>query len=319
MKTIAGAYASSPRPTMSADEFTRFTGAVLASPGVDGLEIPYFGTKSPWQSLAYLAEAGGSRHVLTLIPATVAASAARPAFGLASLDEESRQAAVDAAREANRFVQDVNSATRGAIEDVELHTAPGSEPSSSAAFARSLEEVLGWDWSGVDIAIEHCDADVAGHVPDKGFLSLEQELSIARDHGVGVVINWGRSAIETRGADGAFDHIRAAADLGVLSGVVFSGCSPVDSEYGRAWADRHVPIRAWSDSDPLAAAADVSLLTVNELDRCVQRAILAPEVRFLGVKVGAPPAAVLAERVELVAANLAMLRESVDRATALAH
>lgn len=298
---------------MSADEFRAFTDGVLSAPGLGGLEIPFVDSGSPWQSQEYLGTAPRhARHVLTLVPAMVAGLVSRAAFGLASVDEGARAAAVETVRAAWTFVQETNSQAGGTIADIELHTAPGGGSSSAVACARSLQEISGWDWADVALAIEHCDSESTDHVPEKGYLPLEQELQLAEDHGLGIVINWGRSAIERRGAEGAFDHIDTVATRGLLAGVVFSGCSPVASEYGEAWADRHLPVRAWSSSD-LAGAARTSLLTVGELDRCVQRAVGAPELRFLGIKVGSPTGAVLDERVGLVAANLAILRDSIER------
>jgi hypothetical protein len=133
-----------------------------------------------------------------------------------------------------------------------------------------------------------------------------------------MIINWGRSVIETRSSSGALEHIETVASAGALGGVIFSGCSPVDTVYGQAWGDLHLPIRGWSASSRLANDAESSLLDPEELQRCVTAALRAPELGFLGVKVAPPPSATDEERVELLAANLAILTAGTAAARASA-
>lgn len=310
MKILVGSYGTPTRPLQSAVEFDSLTTDVIALDGVDGLEIPYMGSGSRWQTLPYLQGRPGS-HALTMIPAMMSGLEQQPALGLASTDEESRQAALAIVREGRRFTDEVNAATGGAIDTVQLHSSPGGRSSSVEAFARSFDEIDSWGWDGVAFAIEHCDAYSAAHVPAKGFLPLDDELRVAAEHGAGIVINWGRSVIETRSAEGAAEHIAAARAAGLLTGVIFSGCTAVESAYGVPWGDRHVPIRGWSDG-ALGRAAEASLLTAEELDRCVKNALGAPELQYLGVKVKAPAEAVSDQWVEVIAGNVAPLRRAID-------
>jgi hypothetical protein len=165
---------------------------------------------------------------------------------------------------------------RAAVSAVELHSAPTAHDVTSArgAFARSLDIVTGWDWDGAQILLEHVDAKVDGHAPDKGFLSLEDELDVLSEGSLpmGVLINWGRSAIELRSAARVVDHVAMARDAGVLRGLVFSGVSAVPTRYGEAWADQHLP--------PSAHEVD-SLLTAEMMDNALR---VAGPLDFTGVK-----------------------------------
>lgn len=313
MKTVVGSYGTATRPLASAEEFEALTDDVMALAGVDGLEVPYMGGRaSPWQSLPYLSRGSGD-HVLTMLPSMMSGLGADPALGLASIDDDGRRAAIELVRDAWVFVDAVNAGSGAGIRTVQLHSAPGGALSSRDAFSRSFDQIASWDWSDVGLAIEHCDADSTDHVPAKGLLSLGDELRVAEEHGAGVVINWGRSVIETRRAEGAIEHIQAAVDARLLTGVIFSGCAAVESAYGAPWEDRHVPIRGW-EGGPLAAAADASLLTADAVERCVATALGATGLRYLGVKVKAPAEASAHQWVEVIDGNVLVLQRAIDRA-----
>ncbi|GAB3598163.1 DUF4862 family protein [Microbacterium tumbae] len=303
MKVVVGSYGAPPRPLQSAGEFEILSAGALALPLVDGLELPYAGEGSPWQDVASVRP---GRHVLTTVPATMSAVEKDPAFGLASGDEESRAAAVRLIAAARDFAAAVGESGGARIETVQLHSAPGMGASRPDAFARSLDEIASWDWAGADLAVEHCDALVPAHPPAKGFLRLEEELAIAGERGIGAVINWGRSAIETRDAEGPAAHIAAAAAQGALTGVVFSGCAATPGAYGDPWADRHLPIRDWG-ADPLSDAGEASILTRQEVERCVALALRAPELQYIGVKVKAPSTAAPEQWLDVIGGNLAVL------------
>ncbi len=177
---------------------------------------------------------------------------------------------------------------------IELQTAP-ARTGSAEALARSLTEIAAWDWSGAAILIEHCDALVPGHEPEKGFLSLADELAVARELGLGVLINWARSVIETRSPDGAVAHVTEAGDL--LGGLMFSGVADRQVRDYPAWVDAHLPP---------APREPASLLTADEIART--RAAAA-STGLLGAKVGvsssdqspADRAATVVDALELVA------------------
>lgn len=314
MKKIVGAYATAPRPIHSDEQFRRYVDAVFAMPDVDGLEIPFFNAPSPWNTFEYLRAApAAARHALTLVPAVVQAMAERPLLGLASNDEDARLAALAIGRRALEFVHEVNGGPGGDIDIVELHSAPRRADGSADALRRSLDEITAWDWGDVRLVIEHCDSETTAHPPAKGYQPLEVEVEIASAAGVGILINWGRSAIETRSAGGPVAHIQQAAAAGALTGVIFSGVCPIETVYGAAWGDFHVPIRDWSRGR-LADEAATSLLTADEVERCVRAAGETSALAVLGVKVAPPAYATDDERVDLLAANVAMLAKAIATA-----
>lgn len=314
MPFIVGAYAAAPRGLEPGTQFRTYVDDVLALPAVDGLEVPFQENGSPWNDPAYLhATAPASEHLLTMIPATIVALAGSPAQGLASSDDGGRKQAVEQLRRAFEFVTTVNDGPGGTVAAVEVHSAPRHPYTSADAFRASLDEALSWDWGTTRLLIEHSDAHSDEHEPAKGFLTIEDELAVAAERGIGLAVNWGRSVIETRRADGAREHLAAAAAQGRLGALVFSGASGADTLDGPAWADLHLPIRDWSDS-PIAAEAASSLLTADEVRACVAAAHGAPELRFVGVKVSSPSTATPAQCLDLVAANVAIAADAVARA-----
>ncbi|PZF84496.1 DUF4862 family protein [Jiangella anatolica] len=308
MPFIVGAYAAAPRGLEPGTPFRTFVDDVLAVPAVDGLEVPFLENGSPWSDPSYLhATSAASQHVLTMIPATMMALAASPGQGLASSDDGGRKQAVEQLRRAYEFVAAANAGPGGRFAAVEVHPAPRHPYTSADAFRSSLDEALTWDWDGVRLLIEHSDAHTDTYPPSKGFLPLADELDVADERGIGVVVNWARSVIETRDAHGAREHIAAAVARGRLGGLVFSGVSDAATLDGPAWADLHLPIRDWSD-EPVAADAATSLLTVDEVTACVAAAG-APE--FVGVKITSPSNATPAECRDLVRAHVAIVAAAV--------
>ena len=165
------------------------------------------------------------------------------------------------------------------------------EPYDDAeAFKRSLEEVVGWDWSGATLVVEHCDKYVPEQKPEKGFLSLGDEIDVVAEVGIGIHLNWGRSAVEGRDAETTYQHVREAGERGVLDGVVFSGAGPEETQYGYAWIDGHLPARA---DEP------TSLMDAEQIGRCAQAA-LAGGAEYLGAKVCVPKDASLAKRLAML-------------------
>ncbi|WP_029137765.1 DUF4862 family protein [Nakamurella lactea] len=297
MSFLVGAYAAAPSDP-SAPEFAEFFRALAAEDLVGGLELP----------TSHLTDAAAVRaiteaaspdwtYALTCFPGTMFALAKDPSVGLASPSEASRGQAVEFVAElreqAARFDE---AAGGGRLERVFLHSAPvGGVPD---ALATSLAEIVSWDWAGARLEIEHCDAAVPGQEPQKGFLSLADELAVLADVGsTGVVINWGRSAIETRSAEGPVLHLQQAREAGLLSGLMFSGVSAVDTDYGAGWLDAHL---ASSTRTP------GSMMTPSEISRCVAAAGDA----FLGAKIGVKPADAPVQ--ERVAAIIGLLQEIRD-------
>lgn len=293
---ILGAYPAEPA---AADDKAEFYRRLAEIPDIGGLEVPFTPDPHGHGELRMPAELPERwRVVLTALPATVAAIEANSAFGLASLDDAGRAAALALHRQMRDAVHRLTDRCgRGTVPAVLLHSAPGT--AQTAAFTRSLSELLSWDWDGARLVVEHCDAPRPGHRPAKGYLSVEQELKAiedAGDDGLGLVVNWGRSAIEERSAEGAVRHLRQAASVGRLAGLVYSGVASVETAYGEAWADAHLPV---------ATDAAESLLTPALARAAADEAETA---WLFGAKFGIrPKTASVAERLAIIEASLLAL------------
>ena len=227
-------------------------------------------------------------------------------FGSDSDSDEGRRAAVADVRAIFEQVQALRDARgQDAVVAVELHSAPLATPgaSSAEALARSLSEIAEWDWEGVRLVLEHADARVDAHPPQKGWLPLGEELAASRlastRSGVTIAhsINWGRSAIETRSADGPIDHLQTVIAAEALVGFMVSGASPLPTGRSSAWQDVHLGIDRVEPE---------SLLTAAALDRAVAT-IANTELAYLGVKVGRAVGSTTAP--ERLAPGLATLHE----------
>jgi hypothetical protein len=321
-KFFVGAYAAAPslHDWNPADEGKFLTG-VLRLDGVAGLEVPFTGNlhknDEPWflQHLPVTAE-----YIVTTMPGTAARLQSDPTFGLASTSTAGRKAAVEFASEALDAAHRLSAHTGGAaVRALELHAAPVAEGdrASVSALTDSLLEISSWDWQGVQIILEHCDAFTPGRPPAKGYMALEAEMeAVSRanertSRSMTLAINWGRSVIEQRSPGAAVEHVSLLRQAGLLGGLVLSGCSDVDTRFGPAWADVHVPPAPpetgfdlpWSGV--LEAA---SLMTAESIGECLQAAGTDPGTGFRGIKVAAPPHATVAERVAVIAQTLSIAR-----------
>ncbi|PRQ12235.1 DUF4862 domain-containing protein [Corynebacterium sp. 13CS0277] len=298
---IVGAYASQPQDAAGQAEYYD----LLAATGwVDGLEVPFPGQLRDPATRYHLGElmAGRFTHsVLTPIPGTMMSVWDDPTFGLASPHPSGRARAVEFLREAHDAVASLHADHGPVFRWVALHSAP-TNTCDPEAFATSVAEIAAWDWGGVELVIEHCDettatTDAAGispdrvrrtHTPEKGFLLLGDEIAIAQEYGVGVSLNWGRSAVGSRGATVPAEHVAQAAAAGVLRGVLFSGASPEATTYGSAWLDGHLPA---TTDEP------ASIMSEQLIDAAASRAVGAD---YLGAKCCVPADAPLARRVEML-------------------
>lgn len=275
MSMIVGAYPAQPE-----DSRRRFYEELGQVPSIRGLELPY----GPWGGQPWPAGAPeGWTAVITAIPGTMQRLKVANAFGLASTDPDGRKAALDFVSGLREYALAL--ADDGhRVEAVELHSAPPLR-SSAVFLEQSLKEVLDWDWGDTRVLIEHCDAPRAGGKPEKGFLTFQEELDVTSSlHGqgagnLGIVINWGRSVIESRNPDTAVEHVAGARAAGVLAGVMFSGCSPVSTEFGYPWIDAHLP------AVEVEGAPPGSLLNHGEIRRCLAAAGPVP---ITGFKIGLP-------------------------------
>ena len=183
------------------------------------------------------------------------------------------------------------------IVAVEVHSAPSGEGGEADALSRSLAEAAGWGWRGAALVLEHCDSYHADRRGVKEFLPLEEELdavaTVAAQGAatpVGVTINWGRSAIDARNADGPVEQIGLAKSRGLLAGLMLSGASDRHSVYGPPWDDTHAPGAAIDTS----AGEPASLLTSERI--LAARDAAGAGLRYDGVKLSARPDSVSSVR-----------------------
>lgn len=260
---IVGAYPV--LSTNSADGSTAaLYGRLAAHPSFGGLEIPWNESFLP-VDLSLLASGSlpGAQVVLTTIPGTVAAGSRDPDYGLASPSVSGAQRAIDELSRVQDAIRRVHDAAGvRTITGVELHSAPGGGRATRDALARSLITVASWDWDGAQLLLEHVDAWTAQRTPAKGYLQLDDELDVLGGGlPVGLVINWGRSAIELRDGSRVTEHVLRARDAGVLRTVMFSGVSDRTTAYGPPWSDQHLPFQGDdSDSEPLSLLTEQRIL-----------------------------------------------------------
>lgn len=276
MLWIAGGYPAAPTDEPAAAR--RFTDLLLA--GADGLELNH-GPDGLDPEVARAAAATGT-HVVTAVPLAAVHAGADPTWGLASPDPDGRRAALASAEQVRRSVADLaDAAGRPAVAAVELHSAPGMTedalPGSSAALADSLAELTALDWSGATVLIEHCDRRGGVAPTQKGFLSVDEELeALVSQPDSGLVINWARSAIETRDPASVPEQVARAGNR--LAGLMFSGVAAQVVDAMPPWADAHLNTHEQDE---------VSLLGQDQIDRTVAAAAVEPA--FVGVKVRQRP------------------------------
>ena len=300
MKIHVGAYAASAGLEQD-DEAALYEG--LAALGVAGLEQPFFGTLHRRDEGWLIGQLRPEWSlILTTLPGAMDRLGADKHFGLASADAAGRARALDFAESARLSVEKLRLALgRPAVRAVLLHSAPrlgGSGAKSSLeGFAASLTELRARDWGGASLLVEHCDAAVPAHAPDKGFLRIEDDvLAVKLSSGrtpAGVALNWGRSALETRSADGPLEHASRAVQAGLLGAVMFSGVTPEHPEYG-AWKDSHAPFSTSVPESLLTPAAAKALLAAT------------PGCPLVGLKLQTKPASLP------VPARLAVIRDGLD-------
>lgn len=311
MPLIVGAYAAlpslhqGPQPKLDA----LFLNGLRQMTEVRGLEIPFH--KDGRNTLSCV-EAADVRwmNALTLLPGTMEHLKEDPVFGLASNDGAGRKRAIHLCRAAHTAMQEANQRLgRRAFCAVEIHSAPqlgkpGVTSSSTEAFLRSLNELRDWDWEGAELLVEHCDAFVPGQPPAKGFMTLDREIeSITGSHGptpCGILINWGRSAIEGRSAQTPVEHLKKARNEDLLRGLIFSGATQNNPLYGD-WADSHAPFEA-----------EGSLLTPENARAAVAAAGDLNRLAICGIKMQALPGAMtVEERLAFVRSNLELAMQSL--------
>lgn len=286
---IVGAYASLPEGRERQETYYRMLADLE---WVSGIEIPYPGDLAEnWQWLLERLPQHWEASTITAIPGTMVTIGKNPRFGLASADPEGRRAALEFTERIREVVlRMADKRGQRVVSRVQLHSGPTGEAHADA-YLDSLSELSEREWAGACIVTEHCDAPREGRKPEKGFLEIDDEISIARQAGTGIHINWGRSCLEERDPSAPLRHIEAAAEAGVLAGVLFSGAGPEATQYGYEWIDGHLPA---TPDEP------TSLMTLERIGEAA-RAARDGGAAYLGAKICVPARASLEERIAMIA------------------
>ncbi len=282
---------------------TLATYRALADLPIAGLEVPLAAASAGDEWWETHVDAAWDL-VVTAVPTVMQRLAQDPGYGLASDDEDGRRAALDDVAAAAALARDLAQRSgRARVRAVQVHSAPRAPRCTPDALARSLDAIDRLDLSGALVAIEHCDATRPGRAPEKGFLELDEELKVLDGRAQRLTVNWGRSAIEGRSAATPVEHVRAAASVGLLGGVMLSGATDVASAWGPAWQDGHIAPRG---DDPALAPSSASLLGPDEVRATLAAA--AGQAVYLGVKITVDPGLTdPAGRVAVARAALAQL------------
>jgi hypothetical protein len=297
MKYIVGAYVTAPSlvgedKPLESDFYKQLINSISE---IRGLEIPFWGKDIHRFGSDFLLEIikPDWDNILSCIPGTMTSLANAPKFGLASDDEQGRVAAVAMHKRANQMLHRMNERFgRQSIIAVQIATAPSvpveGVTSSVYSFSKSMDELLSWDWGGAKIIIEHCDAAVVNQPFIKGFFSIEDEIKVlskfSDNQNVGIMINWGRSAIEGRSSAKPLEHLKLVSENNLLSGLIFSGVSDNDELYG-SWSDTHMP---FSKSYDVINYEENSLLS-HEVITNVLSAVDIDKLDYLGIKLLSMP------------------------------
>lgn len=273
---IIGAYPCAPSFHQKGEqEEQTFWRELSDTPYIRGLEQPCLEDLHPYgDEWLFRHTPGDWQIVVTAVMETMRRRGTNGAFGLASADEEQRKASINFYRHLRQKIDAINTRFPGKVIALEMQAAPqagnASVVQATEAFARSVREIAGWDWS-CDLVLEHCDA-MNGCAPRKGFLPLEQVLDVVKDTDISVCINWARSAIEGRNTTRPAEHVQAALKAGKLGALMFSGTTAT-GEYGD-WQDLHAPFSSFCAE---------SLMTTEHV-KTLFTAASAATLKFSGIK-----------------------------------
>jgi hypothetical protein len=297
---IVGAYATSPNLfSWNESSELEYFDAIKRLQSIRGLELPFWGKSlHPFDDQWLLNNLDPTwENVLTCLPGTMANLANDIHFGLASSDENSRKAAIGFYEIALQSIQKLKAKNgENSLHAIHLSSSPRNlahnQYASADSFENSLNEILDWEWGETKITVEHCDAwTPQNNKPQKGFLKLEEEIEVINivnekhDADIGLIINWGRSAIELQDVNGAKRHIELANQHNLLHGLMFSGTTNNDANlYGR-WSDLHMPPAPHQKNQFGESESLMSLSEINNVLSVCDFSTLG----YLGIKLLAMP------------------------------
>lgn len=282
------AYASSPSPAHWAPELeAQYFSALSTDKRIVGIEQPFYPDAQRYP-LSWLREHIPAHwHMcITAVPLFMRLSQDNPHIGIASADVEGRHIAIKYIEAINHYVDELNQAfSRPIVKAIHIQTFPRQPAghSTPAALMASLETIHQMPWQHTELNIEHCDAYRAGQAPEKGLMTLADEIQVISEMaGYGIVLNWARSAIEYRNATGPLKHLDMAISHKLLRGFFFSGCDDqISSAYGQ-WKDTHMPPQNSIHGNFLPIGG---LLNQEAVHAAWQRLAAYPSSPYVGIKI----------------------------------
>lgn len=281
------AYATSPAANQwNADVEREYFKALAEQPAVIGIEHPFL-MDSEKYSPQWL-KANVPSHwtlTITLLPMLMQMAQKNAYFGLASVHEVDRKAAISHMKTLSHYVESLNQLFgRQVVNAIHLQSSPTSTDGHirgcRSSLAQSLTDLQAMYWSDAALNIEHCDAYTPQQTPEKGYLSLDDEIAAASEvGGFGILLNWARSAIEGRSITTPLTHIQKAKEAHLLKGFFFSGCTATSSNPYGCWKDSHMPPQQYTTEKPLD---NDSLLGSTEISSTLR---LLDQQTYLGIKV----------------------------------
>ena len=292
-----GAYATSPTLNFFDKEKEReYYYELKKNLNIKGLELPFWGKLHDYDEEFYLKLLDKNwNYVITTLPGTMRFLTSNPHFGIASDDKEGRKDAVCFLKDSSLAIKKINNFFgEKKVLNVAIATAPSLKntqvSSSLDSLIKSLEELITFDWHESNLVIEHCDSGKESY-PVKGFLSLDEEIEAITyinkkyNQSLGITINWARSLLETRNIDTPKEHIKKLSQLGLLKGLMFSGTSAENGDYG-SWSDLHLPIAKESDIEYYETT---SLMNKKEIKESLENCDNLSKLDYIGVKVLSMP------------------------------
>ncbi len=272
-------YAIRPSKLWEPDLEREFFHELKLNSSIRGIEHPAFFDSEIYNDEWLLNNLSENWDVLiTCLPSFMNKMSKNPYFGIASSNEEGRKEAQISLQKTLDYAKSLNDRlARNAVKIIHFHSLPRNNEvgiADSKFLEESLYHISKNDFEDIKFVLEHCDAYVPNQLADKGFLSLEEEVrAIEKFDSFGISINWARSAIEGRSENKPLDHIGELSQKGMLSGVIFSGCTDdPESKYG-AWRDTHMPTKMHCKN---------SLLGKDEIKQVMES--INPDI-FLGIKI----------------------------------
>lgn len=282
-KFIIGAYPSAPSfHYLNKDDEIAFFNKLCENPHIGGLEQPCLEEFHPLgNDFLFRTIPEDWQVVVTSIMYTTKTRMSNGAFGLASIDENGRKAAMKYFEHVLNQMALVTDKFGQRFKALMIQSAPllGNKDveKGQEAFSESLKDLSSYDVP-CPVIIEHCDS-FEGLAPKKGYLPLKTEIELAKHFGLGICINWARSVLEGgNDINTPVEHISLCAKEHVLSGLMFSGTAK-GGEWG-AFQDNHAPLAPFSGS---RLNCKESLMTIAEGKRCAKTAG-ASSLLFKGAK-----------------------------------